>query len=390
MRTRLKAIAANSLVVVVSTILVYLALELVFFRVLLTGVHLPVRPWLPETAGVMVQTTKSATVPRHYVAILGDSYAEGIGEALLMAGDDDSRGFHAAHVIHEMTNRDVVSFGKGGAGSAEAFVLLPSRALKGSQCLIFPAIEDPDEIIAYFYEGNDLEDNLRFADKVRQKYGRVDAAAIDAYLSGEYARYQWWRCHLHLGDVAARIVKFLHLYYSGQMNVFPSADRHPNALLVADGRVEAPPMPGPALELSEQDIVAGMQVLARSLAWLHSRFPRARIDVVAVPSPLSLYRHAGAQVEAEYLAPEMGYTSRAFAADRVAQQSKRICALARDIAAREGVGFIDPAPQLRAAAAARALHGPHDWDHFNAIGYRAFGEVLARRVSMPAQVDPCA
>src|SRR5512140_385907 len=115
--------AGNLLVVVVSVVVTYLALQLVFFRLVLTNVQLPVRPWLPETAGVLVQTTKAAAVPRNYVAIMGDSYAEGLGDWLLQAGDDDSRGFNAAHVIHEMTGWDVVSFGKAGAGSAEAFVL---------------------------------------------------------------------------------------------------------------------------------------------------------------------------------------------------------------------------------------------------------------------------
>ncbi len=389
MRNRVKAIAGNTTIVVVSTILGYLALEIVFFRVLLTGVHLPVRPWLPETAGVLVQSTKAATVPRHYVGILGDSYAEGIGDYLLKAGDDDSHGFNAAHVIHAVTGRDVVSFGKGGAGSAEAFVLLPSRALNGGHCLIFPTIEDPEDILAYFFEGNDVEDNLRFVAKVRQKYGRADAAAIDEYLSSEYAAYPWWRCHSHLGDVAARIIKFLYLYYGGKMNVFPMADRHPNALLIDGKTVDATPMPGPALEFDDEQIMTAIQVFDRSLAWLRNRFPRARIMVVDIPSPLALYRHGGPEMEVVFEAPAPGYDNRRFPVERVARRSEQLCTLLRGIAERQQVGFIDPAPQLRAAASSRAIHGPIDWGHFNEIGYRVFGDVLAHRLSDPRKIDDC-
>jgi hypothetical protein len=148
MLRRMRAIGINALIVVVSTVIGYLVLELVFFRPVLVNITLPVRPFLPETAGVLVQNTKAGTVPHNYVAILGDSYAEGIGDWLLQVGDDDSHGFHAAHVIHAMTGRDVVTFGKGNAGSAEAYVLLPMRALNGGRCLIFPTLEDPGQIIA--------------------------------------------------------------------------------------------------------------------------------------------------------------------------------------------------------------------------------------------------
>src|SRR5262249_2385788 len=161
-----------------STVIAFIAFQLVFFRVFLVNVELPARPWLPETAGVLAQNTKAATVPRNYVAILGDSYAEGLGDVLLKADDDDSHGFHPAHVIRELTGWDVVRFGKAGAGSAEAFVLLPSRVMNGSQCAIFPTIGDPDRILAYFFEGNDIEDNVRFLEMVHQKYGRDDASAI--------------------------------------------------------------------------------------------------------------------------------------------------------------------------------------------------------------------
>jgi hypothetical protein len=67
-------IAVNTLIVLIATIIGYIALQLVFFRVFLPNVQLPARPWLPETAGVLVQNTKSAAVPRNYVAMVGDSY----------------------------------------------------------------------------------------------------------------------------------------------------------------------------------------------------------------------------------------------------------------------------------------------------------------------------
>jgi hypothetical protein len=95
--------------------------------VLLPNVQLKLRPHLPEAAGVLVQSSKAAAVPKSYVAILGDSYAEGNGDWQLSVAEDEAAAFHSAHVIHSLTGRDVVSFGRGGASSAEALVRQPAR-----------------------------------------------------------------------------------------------------------------------------------------------------------------------------------------------------------------------------------------------------------------------
>jgi len=167
-RTRL----VNFSVALVATIVSYFLIEALFFRVILPVADPSVRPQLPETPGVLAQSSKAHFVPRDYVAILGDSFAEGLGDALLAAGNNEARAFHAAHVIHDLTGRDVVSFGRGGAGSAEGLVRQPAHILAGSRCLMFPTIEDPDRIFAYFYEGNDIQDNLAFGRKVAQALGR--------------------------------------------------------------------------------------------------------------------------------------------------------------------------------------------------------------------------
>src|SRR5262249_58772548 len=93
-------------------------MEAWWLRVVLPVADPSGRPQLPETPGVLAQSTKAHFVPRDYVAILGDSFAEGLGDALLAAGNNEARAFHAAHVLHDLTGRDVVSFGRGGAGRA--------------------------------------------------------------------------------------------------------------------------------------------------------------------------------------------------------------------------------------------------------------------------------
>jgi hypothetical protein len=183
--SKLRTILVNWSIALASTIISYFIIEAFFFRVFFPMADASVRPHLPETPGVLAQSTKASFVPRAYVAILGDSMAEGLGDALLAAGQNEGRAFHAAHVIRELTGKDVVSFGRGGSSSAEGLVRQPARILAGSRCLIFPTIQEPSRIIAYFYEGNDVQDNLAFAAKVAQKLGRSDDQAVDQFLADE-------------------------------------------------------------------------------------------------------------------------------------------------------------------------------------------------------------
>lgn len=388
MSVRLKVLAVNALLVLVSTLLSYFVLEIVFYRVLLPDARFSPRPFLPETPGVLVQTTKAGYAPHDYVAILGDSYAEGVGDEMLHANGDDTKLFHAAHVIHARTGRDVVTFGQGGAGSAEAFVRLPTRAIEGSRCVIFPTIEDPAHIFAYFYEGNDVDENLGFTRKVATQYGGADTDAIDRYLSEQYGRFASWRCHFYLGDNVSRMARFVYEYKVKKTNPFVTSETNRNTFVIADKETPTPAVLGPAIAVAPDDIRTAIGVFGRSLAWLRRRFASTPIVVVYVPSPLSTYRLAAPTVT--YLSIEgASYQPRESASARVAANSDLLCGLVREAAVRLGTGFLDARPALRAAAAAQPIHGPIDWLHFNHAGYQVFGALLARRLPDATTLDAC-
>jgi lysophospholipase L1-like esterase len=379
----------NWSIALASTIVSYLIIEAFFFRVFFPAADASVRPHLPETPGVLAQSTKAGFVPRDYIAILGDSMAEGLGDSLLAAGNNVARAVHAAHAVHELTGRDVVSFGRGGSSNAEGLVRQPARILAGSNCLIFPTIENPSRIFAYFYEGNDIQDNLAFAGKVAKKFGRSDSEAIDRFLSDEYGAFASWRCHFYLFDIASRMSRFFYKYY--YVGVDPYAHRHTpggSGLLIGEGTIDAPaPLDGPALEVSDADIRAGITVFDRSLSWLKARFPQVPITVAYVPTALSIYQLTGPTYRYSIEPRDDGKSDWATAA-QIARNSDLICNLVRAASAQHGVGFLDTRPALREAASGQLLHGPVDWVHFNEQGYRTLGRALAGRVDA-AGVDPC-
>ena len=113
---------ANTALVLVSLAVSYLAASFFLFRVALPHLSLNLRPHFPDLAEIFAQTSKAGSVPRDWIALLGDSYAEGQGDGLLNAGGDRAKALHSAHALQRLTGRDVVSLGTGGAGSAQAMV----------------------------------------------------------------------------------------------------------------------------------------------------------------------------------------------------------------------------------------------------------------------------
>jgi hypothetical protein len=143
-----------------SVVLTYLFLELVGFRFLLPQLPLKLHVYLPREIRVLAQPSKRSTIPRDYIALVGDSYAYGYGDWLLETDGRFNRGFHSADVIHRATGRDVITFGAAGAGSLTGLVSAPIGRLRYLQASWLYVLAEPSVIVVYFYSGNDFDDNL--------------------------------------------------------------------------------------------------------------------------------------------------------------------------------------------------------------------------------------
>ena len=154
----LKPQLKNTLTVVVSIVGFLLVLEVVVLKWLMPLMPLKVHHHF-YSFGILAQPTKRATLPKDYVAILGDSFAHGAGDWLFSADHNDNPPFHSTHVIHKFTGRDVVSFASGGSGSIDGLILHPVRAFETINSSPFIKISPPETVVIYFYEGNDFTDN---------------------------------------------------------------------------------------------------------------------------------------------------------------------------------------------------------------------------------------
>jgi hypothetical protein len=383
-----RAWVANGLLALGSLAVGLAACELAFVP-LLPYVPLKLHGGLHEGLRVFAQSSKAGVEPRDYVALLGDSYAQGAGDWLLAADPNRNGSFHSAHLLHEWTGRDVVSFGGGGASSLRGIALLPLVRVEWANATGRLHLDPPRDALVYFYEGNDLEDNLKdlekhlapVADVARLREPAVFQAAIDEGLIA--------RNPLHLeaqsraparGLLLLRgLPRLLAFAFGGAdaragENGGPLTPGEITRARVAGADVALPDgLQGPALDLDEARTATALQVLEQSLARLRRAWPETRVVVVYIPAPLACYALTSARVVAESGArgPD---ARRVWAAGEVAARSDALAARVAALSRAGDSGFVDARPFVRAASAERIVHGPRDWKHLNRDGQEALAK----------------
>lgn len=383
MRPSVKSALANAALLLLSVALTYLASSFLIFRFTLPHLSLNLQPHFPVRAEVFAQTSKAEYVPHDYVALLGDSYAAGQGDGLIMANGDRAKLFHSAHVLHRLTGRDVISLGVGGAGSAQAMVLMPRRILR-ERCLFYPRLDPPKQMLVYFYEGNDLDENGYVVNMATARYGTPTRENIARYIETQYGALAPLRCYTELAETTFKMAHFL-LTNLESWETLRKPSTH-NKVLAGGAAHPAPTLQKPPFELPSLRIERALIVFDASLAWLKRNFPQSAITMVYLPSPAAIYRHADKTVDTYTNWPLNNVT--ASAVGDIVATSQHTCEQIRKLTLAQGLRFLDARPALRAAAATAPIHGPQDWNHFNDAGYRALGEMLAKTIDETAS-DEC-
>jgi hypothetical protein len=390
---------AECLLVISAIFVSVLGFEAAFSLVGLRYVPLRLYGDLPEDVRIFAQSSKTGVVPRDPVLLLGDSYAQGFGDWLRQADPDRNGPFHSAHVINRLINRDVITTGVSGAGSAEGMAAFPAIAYADTKRAWHLRLPPAHVAVVYFYEGNDLNDNMRFLAHARENPESSEIVEtidrmIAAYPSTLYIRRGWWR-HFPLLRFSSRIARrvFVELT-SAKTTRGPEPDDTasvgqpdpPNIVEVAGQAVVLPAnLQSPAMELMQPELERAVLVFERSLVFLRKLLPGTPVLVVFLPSPLSTYRLLSPEVSIQRY--ELGSASR-YPMERVAEYSNAICLLIRTVAIGQNTGFIDLRPAFRSAS--ELVHGPRDFKHFNRKGMEVLGQAVAGRIDRPLQQQSCA
>ncbi len=388
------------LLVVAATGATYLAAEAAFCRFGLRYVPLRLQAYLPDEVRPFAQSSKSGVLPQAPVLLLGDSYAQGYGDWLLEADPNRNSPFHSAHVIQALSGRDVVTLGASGAGSAEGIAALPAIAYEEAKRAFYLRLPKPHIAVVYFYEGNDLNNNMTFLERrVDQSDAGGLAEQIDRSLMAYPAALPRSAVRLEIFPLLRFCLRMAQRIYSERTSSLVTQEDEsagapnaggdpPNVIEVAGQPVQLPSnLQSPSLELTRQEIGRAVLVYERSLGFLRRLLPETPILVVYLPSPLLAYRSIGTEVSIQPYAE--GRATR-YPSTQVTLASSAICELIRTATIADGAGFLDLRPAVRVAGAHDMLHGPRDFKHFNRKGMEVLGQAVAARIGRPLEPEPCA
>ncbi len=376
----------NFILVFVSILITYSAIEFLVFRHVIRHLPLNKHLFLPKPVRILAQSSKHDIVPRKdYIAIFGDSYAMGYGDWLMEADPKKNSPFNSAHVLHDLTGKDVVSFGQSGRGSLGGFVIEPIKKFKYINNLWLFELSKPGIVCLYFYEGNDLEDNLEY---IRRKYrGEYDYTKIydqdyfRMFIDGSVQKatlFNFFKNFIFGRFIQTMLSENIERLFSRKNESEPPEDsiefdysEETNRAAVGEKELVLPSsLQGPALGLDSEQMKLALYVLDQSLKYIRGYFKESRFAVVYIPSVLSSYTIVSEAVQGS----KSG--DRIFSTEEMFENSGLIAEKVRSMATKNGMQFIDTRADIRKAARRKLVHGPHDWKHLNRLGYH----VLARSI----------
>jgi len=338
----------------------------------------------------LMQYSKKGLIPEDYIAILGDSYAYGSGEWMFRVYYEVGPDYQPSHLLHKNLEKDVVSFGLPGAGSIRALVTTPQTFINSINNSYFHSIEDPELFVVYFFEGNDLKDNLsdieqrfikRGYDKERifdenyfQDFLFNEAVFNDKFYQLSQSGSPWER--FYLGRyLSLSLYDFLFREHSDktlaeEMGEWESIEQNQVKIKGEVKRLGSKVL-GPGLVLTEEEIDLGVYVFEQSVKYLQRQFPNTPIGLVYIPSVVSSYEWESSKAEVEDKDGNETLISTAKASAR----SNLVCKKVQQVSMDNNVSFIDARPAIRETSSQELVHHPVDWQHFSEAGYRTLALV---------------
>jgi hypothetical protein len=325
------------------------------------------------------------------VAVIGDSYGAGDGDEFL----DGLNNYGIFHKLKFRTGERYLIYARGGFGSINAAkeIVFCMNAMNNS--ILLPSIGNPKEIIVLFYEGNDLDNNIRH---LRMKN---EGQSIESFVQEQVLANDWGRIiqmHVALFNLLEEL--FEDLLFSvdfqkiakqligsstyadskeipgGRQTLDSATDAtitHENQVVVGNTPHAVPlDLQSAAIELSENKLNDALQVFQNSVLVLQSYFQNISIDIVYLPSVVTCYQWKGKiQVQA-YHSKDTVFTT----TEENEIQSRHIRESIRIFAEQHRMRFIDPTSLLQSEAHKHFIHGPKDWKHFNSVGYQLVADAL--------------
>jgi hypothetical protein len=380
-----KKIFINICISIISIVLVLVLLEpITIFS--LPYLPLNLQAYLEPSVRILCQNSKKGLIPENYIAIIGDSYAQGYGDWLFNSNQWSNPKFHSAHLINSLLNKDVVSFGTAGSGSIESIV--ESFIPKITSIKKEFNIKDPKIILFYFYEGNDLQDDLMYLEhhgyfKNTKEKNKLEKKEFYSFLEEriksqtDHVKYKPISLKLLVGLIKNALAK---LIYKKNIETISCHEpkKDPNKYNLVEINKKSVFLPddiqAPPVEMYKDEIDLGIRTFKYSLEYLINKFPKSSIAVIYIPSVISCY-HLKSDVFV-HRSPFLKNRKNVYSYNLIEKEGNDLVKKINTVCNYYKVNFFNTSPDLKLTASKKLIHGPCDIEHFNKDGYEAFSKSI--------------
>ncbi len=346
-----------------------------------------------------------------YVALLGDSYSQGAGDAYLNGIDD----YSISHHLHKNDGKNYLNFGRGGYGSISAV----SNLILVNKLSNFPNLisdlNKPESVIFIFYEGNDLEENIfeyNLLSKPNEKVSNFVQRRIQeniklnntdkisnvfpllTFIKNIYVHFSW---HFDLMIFQIKEAKTFNESISLIMNrikklfgktIVLNAEpvdlkTYVNSIKKINKVKNVQPLQSAAVILTKEEIEISLEILFESLKYLKEWSQEFNIHILYIASPINTYTW-DEPIIFEFKDPASGET-----VSKLNQTTNKVNYL-NNILIREkidyfsknhNIQFLDSTNFINEKGNKIILHGPLDWRHFNYDGYKHISNFIIQNIS---------
>lgn len=338
----------------------------------------------------LLQTSKEAVEPADYIAIFGDSLGFGVGDHFHNTQHEARPAFNVAHHLHDRLQRDVISYAIPASSNLCSWVEDPVASMNYINALWFHQIPQPAEILLYFYEGNDVQDNYRDLQDRYLVNGYLPEKMGDAQYFDKFIRTEMLdRNQINLKASRLGLLDNLMLV-SYLVNVVEEKRQREEAmayirtlkpaqpgttnLALVNGTTVAMPdsLQAPPIEMASNEVEQSLAFLQAITRHVRQRYAGIPISIVYIPSTITSYR-----ITADTINIYNPDAQPLFSRQAAMETSNTLCNAVQRIAGNNGMGFVDTRPAFVDASQQGFLHGPLDWNHPNQAGYAALADAIA-------------
>ena len=401
----IKKIFINSILFLVSIFITFLLLNFILVKISSQNIFpRPLAASLPNTLLTFYPDTYKTKNLKNYTAVLGNSVAQGNGDAYL----EGKRDYSITHHLHKSEKKNYLIFGRAGHHSIASVSNLIKVNKLSNKSFAIKDLNKPNSIIFYFYEGIDLIWNYdsyinrsKENESIEEYTSRIIKDGSNPTFKENF--YNFFPVlpflGVFLGDFKTLIVEIYH-----NKNLLDSlssisdrikkilgfnivlADRDQNLLTWTNslkdhkGVKDIRPIQGASETLSKEEIIIGLQIFYEALREAKIWSKTEDVSIIFIPAPITVYDWNEPIVfERQPLNPKTINEIKTISNYENKLKNIFIRQEIKKFSKKNNIVFFDPTDVLIEQGKSKVLHGPLDWGHLNDEGYKVVFDFIKKK-----------